>query len=406
MIMEKVVVGIPVYTNNINCFEKIALRQVVNILNKYPIVFIAPQSLKIQYGKDYACFSVERFSDEYFKNTYSYSKLLLSVEFYQRFAKYKFLLIHQLDAFVFSDRLTEFCNLGYDYIGGPMGYVATKNGWKTRIGNGGLSLRKISACIDLLKRSHNLLLTHKKRWHWYRAEDQFFCFCANHAINEFYAASVDVGLDFSFSSDVKKCYIRNHKKLPFGCHAWYKTDFNFYKPFVASYGYTLSNCAEGGDIDRIERMTMIVEYLCKRYLRQKDNKQYLRMSLEKYFGPNVKYIIFGAGNVGELCLQMMRKDGIKPIAFWDNAVGNKGMCMQSIPIMEPRPSGTVPANIRIIVALRECCTDAVLDDIEDQLIRLGFERNKIFVRFFYIEKDVAYDYCKVKGLKFSQPLKL
>lgn len=396
-IMENVVVGIPVYTNRIKYFEKIALHQVINILSKYPIVFIAPQSFQLRYGKEYESFLIERFSDDYFKDTYSYSRLLLSREFYKRFIKYQFILIYQLDAFVFADRLQEFCNLNYDYIGGPMGYVATKNGWKTRIGNGGFSLRKVSACIDLLETNQDILLEHEKKWHWNRAEDQFFTFCANHAINGFKAAPVEVGLMFSFSSDARRSYTRNHQKLPFGCHAWYKTDYAFYKPLISSYKYDLPEHVEGGNIDEFERRITFVEYLCNRYIRQKENKNYLQKILKQKFDSNARYIIFGAGKIGRLCLRMMRKDGIEPIGFWDNEEKKEGGDIQSVPVERPKSKKEIDPDVRIIIALRECCTDCLLDDIEEQLIQLGFKRNKSFVRFFNIEKDIACAYFRFKG---------
>lgn len=45
---------------------------------------------------------------------------MLEADFYRRFGKYKYMLIYQLDAFVFSDKLLDFCEMGYDYIGAPV----------------------------------------------------------------------------------------------------------------------------------------------------------------------------------------------------------------------------------------------------------------------------------------------
>ena len=36
------------------------------------------------------------------------------------FLEYQYMLIYQLDAFVFEDKLDYFCELGYDYIGIPV----------------------------------------------------------------------------------------------------------------------------------------------------------------------------------------------------------------------------------------------------------------------------------------------
>ena len=95
------------------------------VLSDYPKVFQAPESLEFDYGSLSAGFSVERFPDECFTGVYAYSQLMLEKDFYKR------LLIHQLDAFVFSDELLEFCKMGYDYIRAPVLSLAC-------IGNGGI----------------------------------------------------------------------------------------------------------------------------------------------------------------------------------------------------------------------------------------------------------------------------
>lgn len=72
----------------------------MKILGCYEIVFIAPQSLAFNYGRDY---KIERFPNEYFQNVNGYSWLLLLIDFYSRFIRYDYLLIYQLVAFVFSN---------------------------------------------------------------------------------------------------------------------------------------------------------------------------------------------------------------------------------------------------------------------------------------------------------------
>jgi hypothetical protein len=70
-------------------------------------------------ARQYPPLSIESFPDENFRDISCYNRMLLNDEFYARFAEYEYALIHQLDAFVFSDRLLEWCKLGYDYIGAP-----------------------------------------------------------------------------------------------------------------------------------------------------------------------------------------------------------------------------------------------------------------------------------------------
>jgi len=44
---------------------------------------------------------------------------MMSPAFYDAFKAFDYILIYQLDAFVFRDELEYFCSLGYDYIGAP-----------------------------------------------------------------------------------------------------------------------------------------------------------------------------------------------------------------------------------------------------------------------------------------------
>ena len=46
-----------------------------------------------------------RFSDHWFHRVSTYNKLMLSLDFYVRFSAYGYLLVYQLDAWVFSDEL-------------------------------------------------------------------------------------------------------------------------------------------------------------------------------------------------------------------------------------------------------------------------------------------------------------
>lgn len=171
--MKKLVqIVIPIYKKTLNFFEKIALKQVSRILYKYPVTFVAPESLKFSYGKRYDSIYIERFPDEYFKNINSYNRLMLSKNFYQRFLKYESILIYQLDAFVFSDRLQEFCQMGYDYIGAPwlsgLTYEIYNKKYKNFVGNGGFSLRNVESSLRVLQQEQSLCQN------WRANEDLFF----------------------------------------------------------------------------------------------------------------------------------------------------------------------------------------------------------------------------------------
>ncbi len=65
---------------------------------------------------------------------------MLSPTFYDAFQAYRYVLIYQLDALVFSDRLTEWCEMDWDYVGAPW-LKCADSPWvgASRVGNGGFS---------------------------------------------------------------------------------------------------------------------------------------------------------------------------------------------------------------------------------------------------------------------------
>ena len=171
-----VIIVIPVY-KEMDAFEIISLRQVLRVLGGYDICLVAPASMDVTAYMKYHLFSVKRFDDSYFTNTNSYSELLLSVDFYRNFSNYEFMLIYQLDGFVFSDRLKEFCRLGYDYIGAPIPYTAWHH-MPSLVGNGGVSLRRISKIIKLLINVNVNEIKGKIPCKYEVPEDAFFSCCA------------------------------------------------------------------------------------------------------------------------------------------------------------------------------------------------------------------------------------
>lgn len=101
----------------------------------------------------------------------------MSPQFYEKFLSFYYILIYQLDAFVFYDALEFFCSLGYDYIGASVAY-SSWYGYKEknpRVGNGGFSLRKVKACYQLLTECSVLPNWDSFLDKFY--EDVFFGFC-------------------------------------------------------------------------------------------------------------------------------------------------------------------------------------------------------------------------------------
>ena len=131
--------------------ERAALEQCAAVFaEKRDIVFIVPESLDCSvYLKVIPSAAVKCFDDSYFTGISSYSRLLLTPDFYHCFEEYTHMLIYQLDGWVFRDELDEWCGKEYEYIGAPFFLQDGKKRLPVA-GNGGVSLRNIAAMLRVL----------------------------------------------------------------------------------------------------------------------------------------------------------------------------------------------------------------------------------------------------------------
>ncbi len=107
-----------------NQFESISFNQCLKVFKKHLLCIVTHNDLDISsytelLGKCKINYIIEYFNNEYFNGVSGYNKLMLSREFYLRFKNYEYILIYQLDAYVFRDELDYWCGQGYDYIGAP-----------------------------------------------------------------------------------------------------------------------------------------------------------------------------------------------------------------------------------------------------------------------------------------------
>ena len=235
---QLVVICIPIYKEKLTVYEQASLQQLNKILGKYPRVFIAPQSLDFDYGAISEGIRVERFPNHFFSGVQSYSALMLQKELYQRFADYRYMLLYQTDAFVFSDKLAEFCALDYDYIGAPV--PMTGPVWHFiggRVGNGGFSLRKISSALRMLNKWPSLAESPLANifWQW---EDVFWGYCSRQSDWNFKVPNIQTALSFAVQDNVSHVQIRmKNGWRPFGCHGWWQMDYEFWQPIIEACGY-------------------------------------------------------------------------------------------------------------------------------------------------------------------------
>jgi hypothetical protein len=270
---KRVIVLIVPYKNDISHLEAISLKQCVKVLSSYPTRLVCPEGLDITAYKRVAKdVEVDFIHPKWYKSYAAANRLRIDPFLYDRYLDYDFILFYELDAFVFRDDLEYWCNKDYDYIGAPWFDGFTRAGHHSSligVGNGGFSLRKTRSLlkalhsfswivnpIDRFKQefSKNKLAAIKDLVQnatiannsfflfndYPGQEDMFWGVCMKRNFEWFKVAPIDEAIKFSFEVQPKRLYEMNNRELPFGCHAWWRYDLEFWKPFIESEGYSLS----------------------------------------------------------------------------------------------------------------------------------------------------------------------
>lgn len=263
---KTVAVVTPIYTTEMSADDERSLRHLEEHLGAHDRYFIAPRGLHPRRSG----FEIVHFPATCFRSVASYSRLLLSADFYRAFQDYEYILVYQLDCLVFSDDLLDWCQAGWDYIGAP--WLANSDvpeeGF-SRVGNGGLSLRRVESFLEVIEAGEHVqrraallrdlfcapipdlrrqlspaslikrlrvLREVRRGASWYLShyslnEDRFWSDRARLFVAGFRIASVGDGLRFSFERAPQYCFEENGRRLPFGCHAWKRWDSRFWAPF-------------------------------------------------------------------------------------------------------------------------------------------------------------------------------
>ncbi len=239
--MSSVIIVIPIYRPFTDT-EKISFEQGLKVLGKYGISLLHPKKFDVssileQYG-GMASLSEMAIDDCHFTGVASYSDLLLTPYFYDLYSQYDYMLIYQLDAYVFRDELDKWLEKGYDYVGAP--WVPSEYYWKRivgmpwqairklfpvrltdiphcmkyfAVGNGGFSLRKISTIRQITVDDSAIIGQCRYYEDWYISQVA----SRTHKLN---IPDYHEALKFSFEQSLSHCYSLNHRELPFGCHYW------------------------------------------------------------------------------------------------------------------------------------------------------------------------------------------
>lgn len=238
MVFQSYVTVVPVYKVIPSKVEALSLLQ-LRELNVKNVTLMCPEGLNIDAYLDlWPELKVVYFSKEHFISVQSYNDFLLKPSFYETFAsEYRWMLIYQLDAFIFSNQIERFCELGYDYYGAPWQYGFPQywflfNRWPIKVnfkrfyvGNGGLSLRNLNKTIDLLKRKQGHITQ------TFYMEDVFFAYWGT-MDESFHAAPSEVAALFSVET-YPDHWLKITKTFPMGTHNFHRTGKEWAKDFFS-----------------------------------------------------------------------------------------------------------------------------------------------------------------------------
>jgi len=235
-----VAVIVPMYKVSMTTDEEKSLRSICGALHNRDIYVVKPRGLDLhRILSDFPQLKTMDFNPDFFKGIKGYNRLMTSPDFYTAFSDYEYMLVAQLDTYIFSDKLDEWCAKGYDYVGAPwlkrkvncyppMSWIKriedrlrrrkgmySKIALYGKVGNGGLSLRKISSHKRVCEQNMQLLAALNEIGPKGQPEDVFW------AMREgFRYPDAMEALDFAFDKYPAWCYELNGRKLPMGCHGW------------------------------------------------------------------------------------------------------------------------------------------------------------------------------------------
>ena len=255
---KKVKIVVPVYTETLSGRAAKSLHQTVKVIGHYPITLLAPEGLDVtKLQREFGIEDVTRVSCEWLgrNGIMGYNRMMLSREFYEMFVDYKYILICQTDVWIFRDELEQWCDAGYDYVAAPWPKrniynkpfirhwlklrrmlfksdkrIIRQQGFN-KVGNGGLSLRRVDSFIDACKSYADVIAIFKQKKGTLYNEDWFWSIIPRN-LNY---PTLEVALGFSFDIRPRMCYELSGGKLPFGCHGWYKKrHIDFWQPIIES----------------------------------------------------------------------------------------------------------------------------------------------------------------------------
>jgi hypothetical protein len=273
---RRAIVVIISHRATLTSLELISLRQCVAVLGRHPMAMVCPDGMDTSWYAELVPEIPIVTVDRRCLSTYAmFAALKISPYLYELFSEYEYLLFYEPDAFVFSDQLESWCDRGLDYVGAPWfrGLTEPTSDEIIGVGNGGFSLRNVAAHLDISRRfEREQLLFRGYRRHtrdkltylrgrvqyllgmrpsaphyigpdYHGHEDFFWCRTVPARYPSFRLASPAEAASFSFEARPRYLFERGGGRLPFGCHAWFRYDLDFWRPHIEAFGHRIDSAA-------------------------------------------------------------------------------------------------------------------------------------------------------------------
>ena len=254
-------VVIPIYRSFLDHFEELSSNSIIRNFNDFEIIFVAPKDLNLEnyqtYFSQFKKFQIIYFDENCFKSIDAYNKLLLDYKFYEAFSTYQYILICQLDVYVFKNDLLDWVNKDLDYVGAPwtgskrnfinltferINKITRKLKGKRpqnterlfRVGNGGFSLRKVDKFIQISKEKETQIKEYlmNKPDSDFHIEDVFWSLCVPKYYPDFKIPDWKEALGFCMDRKPKLSLKFNDNQLPMACHRFNQPKlYKFWKKY-------------------------------------------------------------------------------------------------------------------------------------------------------------------------------
>ncbi|WP_443945662.1 DUF5672 family protein [Pedobacter sp. AW1-32] len=265
--MAKTAIIIPIYKSDFSEHEIISLAQCIKVLSNHTIIVVKPEHLQLPAQFTDVVSHSESFDDRFFSGIRGYNELMLSPVFYERFLTYEYILIYQLDCFVFKDELDKWCARNWDYIGAPWikktyhknrfqlwfsnfkerleikyenpdGSKHLQRQQRNRVGNGGFSLRRTKKFYNIAQRMKTTIDHYLTQDSHLFNEDVFWSIEVNRSGEVLSIPDYTEALKFAFEVPAVKAADFTGDNVPFGCHDW-DHYIKYWQPIFKNLGYQI-----------------------------------------------------------------------------------------------------------------------------------------------------------------------